>query len=226
VSQPPEGPPQPYHGPQPGGAVPAGQQYPGGQYPGVQYPGPQYPGQQYPGPQYSGPQYPGVPYPPAPYSGPGPVPMASMGQRLGARLLDALLLVVAAAIVIGGFAGISLATFDLAPGQDPPDWFFIVIILLLYVALPLGAALYEILLIARRGATIGKSVVGVRVVRIADGQLPGTGPALARWVIPFLGSFLCGIGQLLVYLSPFFDDETRRQGWHDKVAKVIVVRTK
>jgi len=37
---------------------------------------------------------------------------------------------------------------------------------------------------------------------------------------------VCGIGALLVYLSPFFDNTMRFQGWHDKFAETVVISTK
>ena len=126
--------------------------------------------------------------------------------------------VVFAAVLVPAAAG-------MAVGQPPPPWYFVVVVLM-YLLILVGVALYEILMVAKRGATLGKSVVGIRVLRIADGQLPSVGSAATRWVIPLLGGIACGLGQILVYLSPFFDDETRRQGWHDKAAKTIVVRSK
>jgi uncharacterized RDD family membrane protein YckC len=32
------------------------------------------------------------------------------------------------------------------------------------------------------------------------------------------------LGQLLIYLSPFLDSTGKRQGWHDKLAKTIVIK--
>ncbi len=34
---------------------------------------------------------------------------------------------------------------------------------------------------------------------------------------------MCGIGALLVYISPFFDNTMRFQGWHDKFAETVVI---
>ncbi len=54
-------------------------------------------------------------------------------------------------------------------------------------------------------------ILGIRIVRTEDGRVPGWVPAILRWLVPFVGSFVCGIGQLVVYLSPFFDSSGRRQ---------------
>jgi uncharacterized RDD family membrane protein YckC len=80
----------------------------------------------------------------------------------------------------------------------------------LYIAFLVQLA-YEGSMIALRGATVGKQVMKIRVQR-EDGQLPGWGPSLVRWLIPFGGLFVCCVGQLVVYVSPFFDGSKRYQG--------------
>jgi len=45
---------------------------------------------------------------------------------------------------------------------------------------------------------------------------------VAPVIVPCLG----GLWVLLCELSPFFDNQGRRQGWHDKAAKTIVTATK
>jgi hypothetical protein len=37
---------------------------------------------------------------------------------------------------------------------------------------------------------------------------------------------ICGLVTLLVYISPFFDNTGRNQGWHDKVAKTFVINSR
>jgi uncharacterized RDD family membrane protein YckC len=187
----------------------------------------QQPGQQ----PYGQPSYGG----PAGYSNspiPAGVEFASMPRRLGARLLDGLIVGIAlvavgaliAALVYagGGFDDLETdANGNVTGGEEAAvaaylGWLAIVLVV------SLG---YEIVLVALRGATFGKQILGVKVVREQDGQVPGWGGSMLRWVIPFAGSFVCGIGQLVVYLSPFFDNSGRNQGWHDKVAKTVVIRT-
>ena len=69
-------------------------------------------------------------------------------------------------------------------------------------------------------------MVGIKVVRADDGGIRGWGKSIGRWMVLVLPS-LIPIGGfllvLLVYLSPTFDD--RRQGWHDKAAATVVVRS-
>jgi uncharacterized RDD family membrane protein YckC len=145
-----------------------------------------------------------------------------MGNRLLARIIDGILLflvLLVFAIPMGvfsfGAASSDSAAFDGARlGAN---------LAFNFVALVIGAV-YEIGMIGARGATIGKQLIGIKVINIETGAVPGFGPAALRWLIPTIGSFFCGIGALLVYISPFFDNSGRQQGWHDKVAKTQVVK--
>jgi uncharacterized RDD family membrane protein YckC len=84
--------------------------------------------------------------------------------------------------------------------------------------------LYEWLMIGITGATLGKRALGLRVVRETTGEVPGVGAAFIRYIIPIVGAFVCYIGALLVYLSPFFDNTGKLQGWHDRAAGTLVIK--
>ncbi len=167
-------------------------------------------------------------------AGLGTVKVATIGQRLVARLIDGVLLWVVAIIVmtIGGFglfASSSTIKVDPNTGQLTNTTasglgvagFFLAILVLLLIEIA-----YEVVLIALRGQTLGKQVMGVKVVLQENGQVPGWGPSFLRWILPAVGSFFCGIGALVVYLSVLFDNSGRQQGWHDKVAHDLVISTK
>jgi uncharacterized RDD family membrane protein YckC len=155
----------------------------------------------------------------------GPRPIPSLTRRLGARLLDGLLLGVVwlllGLLVFGATteAG-SDAGGDVTSGGGLvaayAGWAFLGLLLTL---------LYEGGLVATRGATLGKRLLRVKVVRTADGTVPGWGPSLLRWLVPTAGWLTCGLGTLLVYLSPAFDGTGCRRGWHDKAAGTQVVGT-
>jgi uncharacterized RDD family membrane protein YckC len=75
-----------------------------------------------------------------------------------------------------------------------------------------------------RGGAWGKRILGLRILRQRDGQLPGYGSGFLRTIapamfgfVPFLGSVL----QLLNYLWCIWDGQ--KQCWHDKVAGTLVV---
>ncbi len=68
-------------------------------------------------------------------------------------------------------------------------------------------------------------LTGVRVVKVDDGDIPGWGKSVGRWLILSLPGLIPSVGWiaiLVVYLSPTWDN--RRQGWHDKVVATVVVR--
>ena len=144
------------------------------------------------------------------------VALASPGTRFTARIGDLLILAVLASVLgaVGGArAGSAVA----------------VII----------AAAYETAFIATRGQTPGKMAARIRIVRSDDGAIPSWGASAARWVLPSAGSVarvlalaagaastaasLLGVLGVLVYVSLLWDK--RRQGWHDKVARTLVINT-
>ncbi|WP_369216220.1 RDD family protein [Streptomyces flavofungini] len=223
--QPPQGQPgygQPPQG-QPGYGYP--QQAPQGVPPQQGY---GYPQQQPASPYGAYPQQPGGGYG---YQGGGPT-VASMGRRFGARVIDGLAFGIIYGILLAiGIAGAVGAASDCDPGSvnydscmnDAGS----------DIASSMGAAigvfaviglLYEWLMTALVGGTLGKLAVGIRVINAETGQKPGFGSAFVRYIIPIVGSLACGIGSLLVYLSPFWDKSGRQQGWHDKAAKTMVVQ--
>lgn len=107
------------------------------------------------------------------------------------------------------------------PESDP----WALVFLLQLVALGLVAAfLYELPLTAAYGQTVGKLLIGARVVRVADGAVPGWGRSAARWSVLYLPLVLPIIGvplTVLIAASPLFD--ARHRGWHDKAAGTVVV---
>ncbi|WP_335941277.1 RDD family protein [Streptomyces sp. PTD5-9] len=225
---------QPGYGyPQQGGAPQQGQ-------PGYGYP--QQPGQAPQGqPGYGYPQQ-----PPAPGTiqannglinvpGLGTVKIATMGLRLGARLIDGLaigvLYGIISAIGIAGAMGLAKSTEDCTygtPGYDAcindASAGFVATMFSMLLILGLITLLYEWLMISLVGATLGKMALGLKVIKESTGQNPGLGAGFIRYIIPIVGAFLCYIGAVLVYLSPFFDNSGKLQGWHDRAAGTLVIK--
>ena len=77
---------------------------------------------------------------------------------------------------------------------------------------------YAVIMIAWRGQTVGKMVVGIQVVD-SQGNIPGIGAVLLREVV---GKFLSLVAIGLGYLWVAWDKEKR--GWHDHLAGTYVVR--
>jgi uncharacterized RDD family membrane protein YckC len=208
--------------PPPGG----GQPPPGGGYPQQpqqpHYPQqgqPQYPQQQpYGGPpqQQPGPQYPqgGNQYRQGP-SG----PRASFGQRLGAYLIDYLILFVPLMILALAFGVFSAASLEIDPvtGEVTSVGGAAVGALMLFYALAFVGPLiyYGYFEGGSSGQTIGKKALGIRVIRMDGGPL-GWGLAIGRYFARILSS-IC----LLGYLWMLWDPE--KQTWHDKLTNTVDV---
>ncbi|MFD8592219.1 RDD family protein [Streptomyces sp. NPDC059637] len=225
------------------------------QQPGYGYPqqgAPQQPQPGYGYPQQGAPQQPGYGYPQqgvppqqgygypqqdqyagGGYPGPGGgYQIASMGARLGARMIDGL---VTGAIMFVIYLAGAASLFGIAESSCTTDEYgytdcsgaeagmagvaFMMLGLMFAVGL-----LYEWLMIGLKGATVGKMALGLRVLRESDGQVPGLGAGFVRFIIPMVGWMLCYLPGLLVFLSPFFDNSGKCQGWHDKAAKTLVVK--
>lgn len=85
------------------------------------------------------------------------------------------------------------------------------------------AVVYYTYLHGKWGQTLGKRLLGLRVVRSQDGGPISYGTAAWRVAFEYLLAVLtCGIGALIDVLWILFDPN--RQALHDKVAKTYVVK--
>jgi uncharacterized RDD family membrane protein YckC len=136
----------------------------------------------------------------------GPVPLATIGARLLARLIDQLIV---------GIPAVLLAIFLLP--EFTSTWSTL--------AAPAGALaltlVYEVVMIGARGATLGKQLTGIEVAKATTGTRPGVGRALIRTVV-ILGVSILPLGALAIVVSTL-RDEDRRRGWHDRAAGTIVI---
>lgn len=69
------------------------------------------------------------------------------------------------------------------------------------------------------GATPGKIAVGVKIVDAASGGPP----PLGRLVLRFFAYFVSALPLYLGFLWAAFD--RRKQGWHDKIARTVVINS-
>ena len=72
-----------------------------------------------------------------------------------------------------------------------------------------------------KGQTVGKMALRIQVRDIDTGGPIGYGRGLGRQLMIYVFALACGIGLLLDYLSPLWDK--KRQAWHDKVVRSVVV---
>jgi len=162
-------------------------------------------------PQYGYPQQPYGAYPPAGMPGMpgvGLPPLAHWGHRVGAYLLD--MLIIAGPMYALGF-------IDLAGSDDPataePGLFFMIGVLYAF-----GMAIFQLYREGKTGQTIGKKVIGISLHREADGRTLGFGMAFVRKLAHFLDSVACYIG----WLWPLWDD--KKQTFADKVCSTVVIK--
>jgi uncharacterized RDD family membrane protein YckC len=87
---------------------------------------------------------------------------------------------------------------------------------------------YEVPGTANTGQTLGKRIVGIRVIRVTDDQILTFGQSIRRWLILMLPSPIvspaCGIIFQLADLLWCTWDRPARRCLHDKAVASIVVR--
>ena len=138
---------------------------------------------------------------------------ASWGRRVGAYLLDALVIAVPFIVIIV----IALLAGD--PEEDDGTWGIIGIAYLLTIVAPF---IYFTVMHGREGGqTLGKRWVGIRVADDSTGRSIGYGRAFGRYAITFV-FWLIVIPAILDYLWPLWD--RKKQALHDKVVGSVVVR--
>lgn len=125
---------------------------------------------------------------------------ATAGQRLAARAVDSVPLVVLALVAV------------LVPGQPA---------LLVCAAGAAGYLAWIWWWEAASGQTPGNRVLGLRTVN-EDGLAPGFAAVLVRNLLLTV-SAVTVVGPWIMTVSNLWDHPTRRQGWHDKAARTLVV---
>ena len=152
---------------------------------------------------------------------------ASWLSRVGANLLDGLVSVaVAIPFLVAGFAVMLTSsnpgTFDpdtgFYAGGDPNPLGF-VLFAVSYVAIVVFAIWNFVIRQGRKGQTLAKSWLNIKVVRAATGDVPGVWLALGRYV---LQSILTPLTLYLNVLWPLWD--AKNQTLHDKVCSTVVIR--
>ena len=86
----------------------------------------------------------------------------------------------------------------------------------------------QLVLLGRRGVTLGKALTGLRAVNVATLERPKFWRgAVVRYLVLSASFLLPLIGPLLVIaLSPLFDPQRRRRGWPDLAAAMWIVDIK
>ncbi|MEU8619220.1 RDD family protein [Streptomyces sp. NPDC048623] len=163
-----------------------------------------------------------------PYGGTDPLsgmpPLAESGKRIGARIIDWLIIAVPLAVI-----GIPFRVYDRATGNGN-NWddtvnslngggqlVFQLISIVAFVA-------YDTVMTAKNGQTLGKKWMKLRVAMLNDGSTPPMNAALIRAVVLWLPTLICcACLWPLLLLILILVDKPYKQGLHDKAAKTVVV---
>lgn len=147
----------------------------------------------------------------------GPFSLAAPGPRFGARALDLALIATPGLVVLAATA----TTVDRQLELHVPAW--------LGPALIALGVVYEFVCVAIAGRTLGKVLLGLRIVRYTDGRRPTPVQALLRALLPWsslalpLGPFVIGVF-LLVYGSGVSGELHR--GLPDQAGGTLVISTR
>lgn len=121
-------------------------------------------------------------------------PRATFFQRLGAYLIDVVLIVIVALVL-----------------------YLVLKVVGYFIAIALSIAYFIYFEGSASGQTLGKRALGIRVVDYASGGPLGYGKAFLRYIGRIASGAICYLG----YLWIIWDKE--KQGWHDKIANTVVV---
>jgi uncharacterized RDD family membrane protein YckC len=181
------------------------------------------------GPGYDSPPPPGAlggPSYAAPPVASGQYQLAGWWSRVGAALIDSLIVGVGALLILVLFGSVFSAGFF--ESEETGVASLIVGLMLGFLAIAIVALLYAPLMMARtNGKTLGRMALGIRVVR-ANGQPMTFGFAMLREVavkallFGFAGSITFGLANLADVLWPLWDDENR--ALHDFVVDTRTVK--
>ena len=129
--------------------------------------------------------------------------------RVGAALIDTVLVLVICAPLVTSIYGWQYWTAE-SFIQGPADF------LITWVFPAVAAILFWMY----RQATPGKMAIAARIVDAATGAKPST----RQLVVRYLGYYVAIVPFMLGILWVAFDP--RKQGWHDKLAGTVVVRSR
>jgi uncharacterized RDD family membrane protein YckC len=131
--------------------------------------------------------------------------LSPIGPRIGALLIDQLLLGFATFVAIA--AGVALADVNAALGAS---LLIAAVALTIFVVPALWAA-------GRWGSSPGKRAMDIAVIGV-DGRPVSVGRGMVRQLVFIVGAIPFYIGWLAVLWDP------KRQAWHDHAARTLVVK--
>ncbi len=158
-----------------------------------------------------------VPASPEQFPASGPNSLPTIQQRAIARMVDLFIVLTPVLVVTLSFIEIDDGTVNV----DAIPWW----VLLVQFGV---AVVYETVLLAVWGTTVGKWAMGLKVVRYADGKRPDLGRSAQRTALPNVFVVIAlpfvAVMQWVVYGSSL--RHPLRRGWHDRYAGTLVVRSR
>lgn len=157
---------------------------------------------------------------PVPATTPQPFVFASFKRRLVAYLIDFMFLFIIQQVIIeilgfGSFSRVMSAqtVAELSTMQKPTTQ-----LALLVLGIAICYAYYAFYYISRGGATPGKKILGIKLVR-ADGAPITFGTVLVRILMALISGLCLSLGYIWAAFDP------KHQTWHDKAANTYVVHS-
>ena len=143
---------------------------------------------------------------------PAGLTLAPIIRRIGGLLLDQVIVALPVVLVV------------LAVGFTPSDSVTSKSLLVFNISVTSVAVVYETVMIALWGRTVGKIALGTRVVRLIGGGRPSWTESAMRALVPLSLGAIPRVGLVLgvlVYSLALWNP--LRQGLHDKAAGTLVV---
>lgn len=150
-------------------------------------------------------------------------PLADLGSRFVAKLIDGAIAMIPLVI-----AGVLIVPFVGEPGDDPPP--IAMIIMLLGLCVVFAIQIYQWVQISSTGQSIGKGLVGIRIVKVDGSPVDFiSGVIIRMWVPNAVAGLLnqCCLGWIVWIADVIPALQPDRRTIHDHLAgtKVIVAGT-
>lgn len=140
---------------------------------------------------------------------------AGFWSRTGATLIDSVLLMIVTGPLLIWIYGIDYYVIDIDPDGSIWPLYKGLADFIISAVLP-GVAI--ILFWIRWQATPGKMVISARIVDARTGGKPSPARYIGRYLAYIPSALPLGVGFLWVAF------DRRKQGWHDKLARTVVIR--
>ncbi|WJM15132.1 RDD family protein [Microbacterium arborescens] len=157
---------------------------------------------------------------------------APFGRRVLATVLEAIVLLLIQSpmliVVVPALSTAILAADPVEALTARDDLVLLIILAAVSSGLSTAFLLVQLILLGRRGVTLGKALTGLRAVNVRTLERPGFWRgAVVRYLVLCASMIVPLLGPLLVIaLSPLFDPARRGRGWPDMAAAVWLVDVK